>query len=83
MMVAGLEVVPLVEKGQYRRLGLIRRNGVWMCQGRMGPTDLQKLTGADALQVLPRNSDLARLRMYDVHQENHDAVDGALAKSRL
>ena len=53
-----------------------------MCQGRMGPTDLQVLSGADALQVLPRNSDLARLRMYDAHQDNHDAVDGTLAKSR-
>ena len=39
-------------------------------------------TGADSLQILTRKSDLARLRMQAAHNENHDATDGTLARSR-
>ena len=79
-LVASFETAPLVKN--MKRLDPVQVNGVWGCRGRLGKAGLMKIVGQSFLPILPMNSALARLIMFEAHEANHDMVDGTLAGSR-
>lgn len=79
--VAAMEVTPLV--GKFKNLDPVLERQVWVTKGgRLGVRGLHKLTGQDALPLVLKDSDLARLIMLKAHAKNHAKADGTLGESR-